>query len=81
MVVFRSSRGYIVRVSKDELAAGYPGGVMRSLARRDVHRLEIHNGRVLVTPPLGGSPEVAGIELGNFGAFFPVLEAAGYPLQ
>ena len=80
VVVFRSSRGYMVRVAKHELAAGYPGGVMRSLARRDVHRLDIHNGRVLVTPALGGSPEVAGIELGNFGALIPVLEAAGYPL-
>jgi hypothetical protein len=77
-VVFRATRGYFVRVGRDELAAGYPGKVIRNRARREVSRVWIENGRVLVEPPLGTHPEVAGADLGNFPCFLAVLDAAGY---
>ena len=78
---FLSTRGFMVRVERDVLSAGYLGKEMRTRAQREIAEIYFDNGRVLVEPPLGAHAEVAGGSLGNFSAFLAALKAAGYPVR
>jgi hypothetical protein len=78
---FGSTHGFVVRVTADELSAGYTGRVSRTRPRREIAALWVENGRLYVEPPLDTSAEVAGSHHGNFAVLLVLLQQLGYPLR
>lgn len=80
-VDFPSIGNYVVRVSREEIAWGYPGGPrpMRRAARGDVREFYLARGRLFISPKGESDHEIAFVSLGNFKALLLLLAELGYP--